>query len=193
MTPGISDNLFARDEAVPMTKEEVRALTLCRARLLPGQVLWDVGAGTGSLSVEAGRLLAGGQVFAVEQKEAALALLRENCRLFGVDNVVVVHGRAPDVLYGLPAPDRVLIGGSGGNLADILELCAEKLRPGGLLVLNVILPSSLHIALERLSGPPFSALSGLQLQAARLETLGSERYFKAQNPVWIISAQKEAS
>lgn len=151
-----------------------------------------MGAGTGSLTVEAALLVPGGKVFAVEQKEEALRLVGENCGRFGVTNVYPVPGRAPEALLGLPPPDRVVVGGSGGALKEILAVCAQRLKPSGLVVVNAVTPATLSLTLACLSSPPFTCLTGIQVQVSRLESLGGEQFFRAQNPVWILSAQKEA-
>jgi precorrin-6Y C5,15-methyltransferase (decarboxylating) CbiT subunit len=174
-----------------MTKEEVRALTVCRARLAPGLTVWDVGAGTGSLTVEAALFTPGGHVYAVERNLEGIVLIEENCRRFGVGNVTVLQGEAPGALMTLPAPDRVFIGGSGGRLKDILAVCAENMAAGGMVIVNAITPSTMAAALEILASPPFSGLEGIHVQVSRLEALGKERYFKAQNGIWILSAQKD--
>jgi len=189
MTAGIPDHLFTRGP-LPMTKEEVRVLTICRARLKPGLVVWDIGAGTGSLTVEAAIRTPGGRVFAVEQKEEGAGLIGENCRRFHVDNVTVITGRAPAVLTGLPAPDRVLVGGSGGELEDILAECALRMKPGGIVVVNALTVATLGRSLAILGDAPFTALDGLQAQVSRLDRLGGEWFFRAQNAVWIISAER---
>src|SRR5206468_1967245 len=103
----------------------------------PGRVLWDVGAGCGSVSMEASALVGRGAVYAVERAASQLDLLRENRRRFGAGNLHVVEGRAPEVLGGLPDPDAVFVGGSGGQLATIAETSAARLRPGRCLVLNL--------------------------------------------------------
>jgi cobalt-precorrin-6B (C15)-methyltransferase len=188
--PGIPDSQFRRG-TVPMTKEEVRALTICRMRPAEGLVVWDVGAGTGSLSVEAALLSPGGHVFAVERQEEGVRLINENCRLFGVeDRVTVVTGTAPAALEGLPSPDRVIVGGSGGRLREILALCAGSLKPGGIVVVNAVLPATLQTSLEVLSLPPFTGLEAIHVQISRLVEPGWAP--RAQNAVWIISAKKEA-
>lgn len=187
---GIPDADFLRG-AVPMTKEEIRALTIRYARLAPGQVVWDIGAGSGSLTVEAARLVPGGCVVAVEREAQAVLLVQRNCQLFGVDNVRVVHGEAPAVLSGLPLPDRVLVGGSGGKLPEILACCGELLTSGGMIVVNALTPATLCASLSGLSLPPFAALDGRQVQVSRLEKLGSEYFFRAQNAVYILFARKE--
>lgn len=188
---GISDSQFVRG-TVPMTKQDIRALTMSRAKLAPGQTVWDVGAGTGSLTVEVALLTPGGQVFAVEKNEEGLALIGENCRRFGVEHVTVIAGEAPKALVGLPVPNRVIIGGSGGHLAEILDACAEYLLPGGIVIVNVVTIHNLAVALERLSSPPFTDLDGVYLQASRLNKLGKELFFRAENGVYVLSAQKEA-
>jgi precorrin-6Y C5,15-methyltransferase (decarboxylating) CbiT subunit len=174
-----------------MTKREVRALTICAARLKPDLTVWDVGAGTGSLSVEAALFTPGGQVFAVEKKAAGLDLIARNRKRFGATNLMPVSGEAPDALAGLPDPHRILVGGSGGRLAEILKVCKQRLLPGGVIVVNVISPRNLTVVLDALHAPPFIHPEGVYLQASRLEKLGQEDVFRAQNGVWIISAEKE--
>ncbi len=190
MTPGIPDNMFLRG-SVPMTKADVRALTICRARLAPNQTVWEVGAGTGSVTVEAALRVPGGRIYAVEEKAEAAALTAENCRLFGTHNVTVVHGRAPEALLGLPRPHRVMVGGSRGELAEIIRLCGRELLPGGVIVVNAIRPATLQLALDVLSLPPFGTPEGVLVQVSGLERLGDGYHFRAQNPVWIICAGRE--
>ena len=134
--PGRPDGTFLRGE-VPMTKEEVRSVSL--AKLRPGRdwVIDDIGAGTGSVAVEAALAAWQGQVYAIERKREALDLIRENARRFGTDNVTVVPGEAPEALDGLPAPDGVFIGGSGGKLPEILEAVFAK-NPKARVVLNAV-------------------------------------------------------
>lgn len=115
-----------------MTKEEIRVLTLAKARLGPGMTVYDIGSGTGSVAVEAARLVAPAEVLAVDGNPEACALVRENAHRFGLKNVRVITGMAPAALKGLPPPDRVFIGGSGGHLEDILADCHQVLRPGAL-------------------------------------------------------------
>ncbi|MCW3491477.1 precorrin-6Y C5,15-methyltransferase (decarboxylating) subunit CbiT [Dethiobacter alkaliphilus] len=189
--PGISDREFTRAK-VPMTKEEIRALALCRARLAPGQTVWDVGAGTGSLTVEAALFTPGGRVYAVEKNADGVELIHKNCAKFGVEHVEVISGTAPAALAGLPRPHRVFVGGSGGNLEEILDVCGQKLVDGGIVVLALISPRNLACALQRLKAAPFVELEGIHVQASRLEKLGQEHFFRATNGVWLLSAKKEA-
>lgn len=192
MAPGIPDEQFRRGK-VPMTKRDVRTLTISRLQPEPSLTVWDVGAGSGSLTVEAALFTPGGEVFAVERSEDGCALIRENCGRFGVGHVTVVCGEAPAALIELPDPDRVMIGGSGGRLEEILKLCAGRLRPGGIVVLNLLTPRNLSCALEHLEKPPFTKPEGVYLQASRLDKLGREHYFRAENGVWVITAQKETT
>ena len=187
---GLPDTAFIRGQ-VPMTKREVRVLTLAQLRLQPRQVVWDVGAGTGSLSIEAALSVPSSQVYAIERNPEGVELLQQNSQRFGTDNLSVVAGKAPVALSALPQPQRVIVGGSGGQLAEILAYCGERLTPGGVLVVNVLTPQNMVRTLELLSARPFTNRDGLYVQTARLKKLGREDYFQAQNGVWIISAQKE--
>ncbi|MCR3921060.1 MAG: precorrin-6Y C5,15-methyltransferase (decarboxylating) subunit CbiT [Firmicutes bacterium] len=189
--PGIPDDEFIRGK-VPMTKREIRILTMAQLRLQQQQVVWDVGAGTGSLSVEAALITTGGKVYAIERNEAGIALIAENCQRFGVENITIVAGEAPAALRTLPTPQRIIVGGSGGQLAEILAHCGQRLAPGGFIVVNVLSPRNLVRTLQVLSNAPFCNRAGMYIQSAQLEKLGREDYFRAQNGVWIMSAQKEA-
>jgi precorrin-6Y C5,15-methyltransferase (decarboxylating) CbiT subunit len=188
VTPGIPDDLFIRG-SIPMTKEEIRAVTLAKARLGPGQVVWDIGSGTGSIAIEAARLIGDGIVYAVEQKPAAVELIRENMRRFDQKNIQVVEGRAPEALLPLPPPHRVFIGGSGGQLGEIVRLLAERLAPGARLVINALTLETLTRSLALL-GPPWEK-EVVQVSVTRTVSRGHYHLMHALNPVWIITAQKE--
>ncbi len=192
LVPGIPDEAFERG-SLPMTKREVRALTISAARLAPNLTVWDVGAGTGSLSVEAALFTPGGRVIAVEKSHEGILLIQKNSLRFGVSQIELIHGEAPQALFGLPAPERVLIGGSGGQLEEIFTVCARELVVGGILVATIITPRNLVKILDALSTAPFSEPEGVFIHASRLEKLGKENYFRAQNGVWIISARKEGA
>ncbi len=129
VTPGLPDKLFVQGEAA-MSREEARALALCKARLKRGMVVYEIGAGTGSWTVEAARLVAPGAVWAVEKNPAAAALVRANLLKFGITNVRLVEGNAPEACLSWPPADCILIGGSGGRLREILETAGDRLRPG---------------------------------------------------------------
>lgn len=125
ITPGVSDDAFLRGK-VPMTKEEIRSISLCKLQLTEDAVVYDVGAGTGSISIEAARLVTKGKVYAIEKNEEAIGLLKENKKKFKASNLEIVKGMAPDALVSLPAPTHAFIGGSSGNLREIITLLCEK-------------------------------------------------------------------
>lgn len=185
--PGIPDRLFARG-TVPMTKEEIRVLTLSKARMGPGLVVWDVGSGTGSIAVEAARMIAGGKVYAIEKTEEGCRLTAENRLRFGLDNIQVVKGEAPGILMEIPAPDRVIIGGSGGMLKDIINLIGKRLKVGGRVVINAVTLETLGLALDCLREGWETEV--LQVSVSKAQVMGSSRLMKAYNPVYIISAWK---
>ncbi len=186
---GIPDELFIRGQ-VPMTKAEVRAVTISKARLTDAQVIWDIGAGTGSISVEAALTSLSGQVHAVEKEEDAVDLLKQNIELFEVENIKVHHGNAPEALKGLPAPDRVFIGGSGGNFEQIINHVYEKLVPGGRVIINAVVLETLSIAVELLKTLNFKDIDLVQVSIAKTIKVGKINMFKGNNPVFVISAEK---
>jgi precorrin-6Y C5,15-methyltransferase (decarboxylating) CbiT subunit len=188
--PGLPDELFARAD-VPMTKSEVRALTISAARLLPAHRVLDVGAGTGSLSVEAALLCPCGSVAALERDPEALALIAENVRLFGLGNVEIVDGEAPAAFAGLaPSPfDRILVGGSGGNLAAILDALPALLHPAGRVVCNTACLETTAAVAAALRRPPWAGFACSQISVARGVPAGPLLRFDALNPVWVTSAE----
>ncbi|ANI82322.1 decarboxylating cobalt-precorrin-6B (C(15))-methyltransferase [Kosakonia oryzae] len=185
----MKDELFIRGEKVPMTKEAVRALALSKLELHCAQHLIDIGAGTGSVSIEAALAHPGLQVTAIERNPAALSLLEDNCLRFGCRNIAIVTGVAP--LFVERLADAVFIGGSGGNLAQLIDWSLAQLHPGGRLVMTFILQENLNSALSHLHTLRVAALDCQQLQVSLLTGLGSGHYFKANNPVFLISCEKE--
>lgn len=174
-------------EAGLITKTEVRAVVLAKLQLLPGQVFWDVGAGCGSVSMEASLLLQGGHVWAIEQQPERAQQIRANQRLFGVGNLTVICGEAPACLHDLPAPDRVFVGGGGRHLVDILAVVQTRLKSGGRLVLTAALLASLHAAHDYLQAAGWQ-VEVCQIQVSRSRPLAGSLYLQALNPVWIITA-----
>lgn len=170
-----------------ITKDEVRAVTLHRLRLPNQGVLWDIGAGSGSISVEAARLSPDLHVYAIERHEAELANIRANCRRFATFNVSVVAGAAPAALTALPPPDRVFIGGSGGNLAAIIAHAAQLLKAGGRLVVNGVTTATREAAPALLHG------AGLRVTISEIRV--SRRNFpdgkeSRMNPITIMVGEK---
>lgn len=183
---GIPDELFIRGD-VPMTKLEVRAVALAKLRLTATDTVWDVGAGTGSVSIEAALVARAGSVWAVERNAAGVRLIRENADAFGCGNVHAVPGVAPEALAKLPFPDAVFVGGSAGELPSIVEAALEKNSQVRLCVPCVTV-ETLTEACALLSGSRFKGFEACQVSAARAEAVGSHHLMKAQNPVFLVSA-----
>lgn len=188
--PGIPDDSFLRGEA-PMTKEEVRAVSLSKLRLMPHHVLWDVGAGTGSVSVEGALAVPAGRVFAVEKKPEALALLEKNKARFSVSNLLPVVGTAPEVLADLPAPDRVFLGGTSGNLEEILRIVLKK-NPAARVVVNAVTLETLAETVRVFELLALRDLDIAQVAVTKTRDVGRYHMLNAQNPVWVLSGEGEA-
>lgn len=184
---GIPDGEFIRGE-VPMTKEEVRAAVLSKLRIAPGDTLWDVGAGTGSVSVAMALLAREGQVFAIEREEDACALIMENAAKFGTRNLVVTKGEAPAALGPLPAPDKVFVGGSGGHLREILETALGK-DPRVRVVIAAVTLETLSQATAALAQLPFTGVEVSQITVARAKKAGPYHLMTGQNPVFLLSGE----
>lgn len=184
---GIPDELFIRGD-VPMTKQEVRAVALAKLRLTATDTVWDVGAGTGSVSIEAALIARAGSVWAVERNATGVRLIRENADAFGCGNVHAVPGVAPEALAKLPVPDAVFVGGSAVELPSIVEAALEKNSQVRLCVPCVTI-ETLTEACALLSGSRFKGFEACQVSAARAEAVGSHHLMKAQNPVFLVSAR----
>ena len=182
---GISDEKFVRG-GVPMTKAEVRAVSM--AKLAPDKesVVWDVGAGTGSISVECALAACDGAVYAVEKNPAGIALLKQNAVRFRTDNLHIIEGTAPAVLCDLPAPTHVFIGGSGGELHEILALVFEK-NPAAVVVINAITLETQAEVLSCAKTFASAALEAVSVSVARAQPMGRYHLSTAQNPVWIYT------
>lgn len=186
---GMADDALLRADRV-FTKLPVRGVSLAALAPRPGDVVWDVGAGTGAVALEASLLNSPGPVLAVERDPLRHDLLTRNIRRTGALTVTPVHGEAPDVLADLPDPDRVFLGGGLTDKPDILPAVCQRLRPGGRLVVNCVLLGSLHAALATLDalGWPVTLT---QLQTATAAPLAGDRRLCAQNPVHMLTAIKE--
>ena len=179
-----------------ITRQEVRAVSLARLQLRADSVVWDLGAGSGSVGLEAARLCPQGHVWAIEKNEADVAIARTNRDAFAVSNHTLVHGRAPEGLEAWPDPDAVFIGGSGGELSSLIALCLRRLRPGGHLVMNFVTLENLAVATQALKAMVATDAIDwdvLQLQAARSRPILDMHRMAAENPVWIVCARKEAA
>ncbi len=171
-----------------ITKDEIRAVTIHKLRLPEKGVLWDIGAGSGSVSVEAARLCPGLDIFAIEKEEEQIDNIRTNCRRFRVQNVKAHYGKAPEALEGLPSPRRVFIGGSGGRLDEIIDLIGRTM-PAGIVVLNAATLETLHEAIASLDKNGFEV--GIsEVSVSRSKTVAGKRHLTALNPVFIITGEK---
>lgn len=185
VTPGIPDDAFLRAR-VPMTKEEVRTVSLAKLRLRRDSVVYDIGAGTGSVSVEAALLANEGKVYAVEVNEEGVRLIEENCRKLQAGNVQIVSGEASQVLAELPAPDCVFIGGSKGKLREILLLTGKK-NPCVRVVVNAITLETVGEVLSCIKELPTTEEEVLQLSVSKSKSVGDYHMMQGQNPIYIIS------
>lgn len=180
------DEWFIRGE-IPMTKSEVRAVSVSRLELQTNSIVYDIGAGTGSVSVEAALKVPKGHVYAFEQKEEGCALIRANAEKAGLTNLTVVPGKAPESLAGYPAPDRVFLGGSSGNMEEILDL-VTKLNPAVQLVINVIALESLNQAMAWFQKKGWEP-EVVCMQVSRAAKRGPYHMMQAQNPIYVLTAQ----
>ena len=182
---GIADDEFLRG-GVPMTKAEVRAVSVAKLSLNRDSVVWDIGAGTGSVSVECAIAAFDGTVYAVEKNPEGIKLIRENALWFKTDNLTVVEGAAPEALRDLPAPTHAFIGGSGGNLKEIMSLILQK-NSHAVIVLNAVTLETQAEALECCKALPLRLTDAVQVGVARAQQMGRYHLTAAQNPVWIFT------
>lgn len=191
-TPGLPDEAFLRDmegpRPVPMTKSEVRAVILSKLRLRPDQTAWDIGAGSGSVSVEMALSLPQGQVWAIEKEPRAFALAQKNRERFACGNLTLRLGTAPQDLGDFPAPDRVFLGGTTGQVEPILQLALEK-NPAVRAVVSAITLETAARTLEAFSKLGMQQVELVQLSVAKGCPAGGSQMLLAQNPVFLLSAQ----
>lgn len=185
LTPGLPDSYFIRGE-VPMTKEEVREVSLCKLGLTEHAVLYDIGSGTGSIAVEAARLSEKLTVYAIEHKEKAQELILKNAAKAGLTNLHLVAGEAPECLAALPAPTHAFIGGSGGRLGEILGCLYEK-NPNIRVVLNAISLETVAEVTGLIQKLPICEEKIVQLSVGRARRAGGYHLMQAENPVYIVS------
>lgn len=186
---GIEDDEFATSKKL-ITKQEIRAITLAKLKLMDNLVLWDIGAGSGSVSIEASNLMPNGRIYAVEQNPQCLGFLRDNLKKFAARNVKLIDSSAPEGLDGLPDPDRVFIGGSGGLLEEIIETSARRLKSSGLIVVNAVTLDTLTKSVDYLENHGFS-IEVASVNIAKTRELSEFKLFEAHNPVFVISARKD--
>lgn len=185
LTHGKADGEFIRDN-VPMTKEEVREVSICKLKLYEGAVVYDIGSGTGSIAVEIAGLSDEIKVFALEYKEEAISLITQNKEKFELNNIEIVSGKAPDALENLPVPTHAFIGGSGGKMKEILSALYQK-NPHMRVVINAISMETICEIKEVLSTFSIQNVDVVQMQVSRAKRVGAYHLMQAENPVWICS------
>ncbi len=186
-TSGLPDESFLREETIPMTKREIRAVALSRLGVGREETCWDIGAGTGSVSIELA--LQSRHVYGVERDSAALRLAEENRRRLGAWNLRLVEGQAPEALEGLPKPDAVYVGGSGGRLSDILSSIRQA-NPGARVCVSAVTLETLHQAHEGLKKLGYRT-EVLEIAVSRGRDTGTSTLMLARNPVWLVCGNTE--
>ena len=173
-----------------ITKREVRAVSLAMMQLKNNSIVWDIGAGSGAVGLEAARLCNQGYVYAIEKNSADFEIASKNAEQLEVYNYHLINSKAPLGLDDWPNPDAVFIGGTGGELAELIQLCLQRLTPDGWLVMNFVTIENLSTAVESLKN--YNARWNItQLQASRSQPILHMHRMKSENPVWVISVQRE--
>lgn len=186
---GIPDEEFIRGK-VPMTKEEIRILTLAKARIGRGDLVADIGAGTGSISCEAALQATDGKVFAIERKPEGIELIKANAEKFGIENLHIIQAEAPEGMEQLPQLDKAIIGGSGSHLKPILDQLDELLKPEGRIILNCITVQTLMQCLNYMRTKENYSYETIQVQVNHWEQVGPYDMAKAANPIFIVTCVK---
>ncbi|MDE7198612.1 MAG: precorrin-6A reductase [Lachnospiraceae bacterium] len=185
LTHGMADSAFLREQ-IPMTKEEVREISICKLHLCSGAVVYDIGGGTGSVAVEMAGLSDEIRVYALERKKEAVDLIRRNCEKFDLENIAVVETEAPEGMDGLPAATHAFIGGSGGRLKEILEKLYQ-INFGMRVVLNAVSLETVSAVRELFSDERTENVEIVQVQISRAKKAGNHHLMRAENPVWICA------
>ena len=190
-TPGIPDENFERTDKVPITKEEIRTIQISKARLQPGQIVYDIGCGSGSISVEASlQVESSGKILAVDFDEKAIELTKKNAEKFQISNITTIFGNAKEKILELEQADVIFIGGTGGDTQKIVELSQTKLKSGGRIVIGTILIETLSSVLQILEKLQFEEVDITQVTISKSRKTSTGTMMLARNPVTIISATK---
>jgi cobalt-precorrin-6B (C15)-methyltransferase len=191
-TPGIPDEEFERTESVPITKEEIRAIQISKGRLSAGQTILDIGCGSGSVTIEAAiQVEESGKVIGVDIDPNAIELTEKNLKKFGISNYTLIEGNAKDKISELPQVDAIFIGGTGGDTKDIVELCQDKIKSGGRIVIGVILIETLYSVLQTIEKLDFESIDITQITIGKSRKTKTGTMMLARNPVTVISATKK--
>jgi|SRR6056297_411442 len=186
---GIPDGEFIRGD-VPMTKSEVRSVILSKLKIIEGNQICEIGAGSGSVSVELARLTSKGIVYSLEKNPEAVELIKKNIRKFEIDNIKLIEGEAPESLLEIPQMDRIFIGGSGGNMKEIIRWSYETLKSGGIVAASTITIENNYTALKTFESMGFKNIEVVQILVSKTSKVGRVNMMKALNPINIISAER---
>lgn len=187
ITPGVADEEFIRGK-VPMTKQEIRAASICKLYLQEDSVVYDVGSGTGSVSVEIARLSPKIKVFAVDSNPEAAELTEKNTQKFGLKNIEILQGEAPQVLENLPEPTHAFIGGSSGKLEEIIKTLCKK-NPKIRIVINTVTLESISQIGKIINQKNLKDYEVVQFSITKSQKLGSHNLLKAENPVFVCALE----
>lgn len=190
-TPGIPDEDFERTDEVPITKEEVRVVQIAKGRLRPGFMVYDIGCGSGSISVEAAlQVESSGTVYSIDIDPKAIELTKKNLEKFGVTNVTTILGDAKEKLSELPQADTIFVGGTGSDTKEIVEMSQGKLKSGGRIVVGTILIETLFSVLQVIEKLKFTSVDITQITISKSRKTSTGTMMLARNPVTVISATK---
>jgi len=184
---GLTENEIIHSRGL-ITKDEIRAVTIHKLRLPQEGVLWDIGSGSGSISIEANRVSPGMRIFAIEKDREQIDHIRANCERLNAQNVAIIHGEAPEELLGLPSPERVFIVGSGGRLGEIIGVIGEAMS-SGIIVMNVVTIETLHEAITSLEKNGF-AVDVAEVSVSKSKVIAGKKHMSALNPVFVLTGKK---
>lgn len=184
----ISDSEFIRAEKIPMTKKNIRLLVLAESNIEKNSIVYDIGGGTGALSIDAARICSEGFVYTLEKNPASVDLIRQNLEKFHVENLKLIESNAPDGMENLPPADVILIGGSGGNLEKILERSVENLKSHGRIIVTAITLQTISTALDFFNNHAEFNCESIQAQINRIERVKNLDMLRAENPIFILNA-----
>lgn len=189
-TPGITDNLFEQLPGIPMSTRELRVLLISALRMKKDSILWDIGAGTGTIPIEIGLLCPESQIIAIERDEEIVGLIKRNCQKFGVNNIKIIEGSAPECLTKIsPLPDRVCIEGCK-EIKPLLKSVWNYLKPDGRVVATANNLETVYLLSESFAELQAINIEVVQSAINRLETRGIKQVFSAVDPIFIFSADK---